>query len=143
MSKLEGKRAFVTGASRGIGAAIAHRFAADGASVAVGYERSAEAANNIVSLIEEAGGRAFAVQMDAADPHSVKQAVDEAASKLGGLDILVNNAGIIRYGTVGEIPLEDIDATLSVNVRAVILATQAALPCIRLNYIVATFKEVT
>jgi len=66
--------------------------------------------------------------MDAANPHSIKAAVDEAAEKLGGLDILVNNAGIIRYGAAGEITLEDIDATLAVNVRAVILATQAALP---------------
>ncbi|MEA1648004.1 SDR family oxidoreductase [Nitrospirillum sp. BR 11164] len=128
MPSLQGKRAFITGASRGIGAAIARRFAADGADVAIGYERSAEAATAIVKEIEAAGRRAFAVQMDAANPQSIKQAVDEAASKLGGIDILVNNAGIIRYGVVGEIPLEDIDATLAVNVRAVILATQAALP---------------
>ena len=127
MPTLQGKRAFVTGASRGIGAAIARRFAAEGAAVAIGYERSADAANAIAREIEAAGGRAFAVQMDAADPHSIRQAVDEAAAKLGGLDILVNNAGIIRYGLVGEIPIEDIDATLNVNVRAVILATQAAL----------------
>ncbi|GEP07738.1 SDR family NAD(P)-dependent oxidoreductase [Methylobacterium oxalidis] len=128
MLSLQGKRAFVTGASRGIGAAIARRFAAEGATVAVGYERSADAAQTIATEIQTAGGRAVAIQMDAADPASIKQAVDRAATELGGLDILVNNAGIIRYGSVGEITLEDIDATLAVNVRAVILATQAALP---------------
>jgi NAD(P)-dependent dehydrogenase (short-subunit alcohol dehydrogenase family) len=128
MSSLLGKRAFVTGASRGIGAAIARRFAAEGAAVAIGYERSADVAHAIAQEIEAAGGRAVAIQMDAVDPASIRQAVDQAASTLGGLDILVNNAGIIRYGAAGEISLADIDATLAVNVRAVILATQAALP---------------
>src|SRR5689334_17354553 len=103
MSSLQGKRAFVTGASRGIGAAIAHRFAAEGAAVAIGYERSADAANTIAKEIEAAGGRAVAIQMNAANPASIKQAVDRAASELGGLDILVNNAGIISYGTVEEV----------------------------------------
>ncbi|MEA1672818.1 SDR family NAD(P)-dependent oxidoreductase [Nitrospirillum sp. BR 11163] len=128
MSSLQGKRAFITGASRGIGAAIARRFAAEGAAVAIGYERSADAANAIAREIEAAGGRAFAVQMNAAEPASIKQAVDHAASELGGLDILVNNAGIISYGTVEEVTLEQIDVMLAVNVRGVILATQAALP---------------
>jgi len=128
MKPLQGKRAFITGASRGIGAAIARRFSADGADIAIGYERSADAANAIVTEIQAAGGRAFSVQMNAADPRSVKHAVDEAAAKLGGLDILVNNAGIISYGTVEEVTLEQIDAMLAVNVRGVILATQAALP---------------
>jgi 3-oxoacyl-[acyl-carrier protein] reductase len=128
MPSLQGKRAFVTGASRGIGAAIARRFAADGAAVAIGYERSADAAEAIAGEIASAGGRAVTIQMNAADPASIKQAVDRAASALGGLDILVNNAGIIRYGSVEAITLEDIDAMLAVNVRAVILATQAALP---------------
>ncbi len=127
MKPLEGKHAFVTGGSRGIGAAIARRFAADGADVAIGYERSAEAANAIAAEIQSAGNRAVAIQMNAADPTSIKQAVDRAAKELGGLDILVNNAGIISYGTVEEITLEQIDAMLAVNVRGVILATQAAL----------------
>lgn len=128
MPSLTGKRAFITGASRGIGAAIAKRFAAEGASVAIGYERSADTANAIATEIEKKGGRAAAIQMDATNPASIKRAVDLAAAELGGLDILVNNAGIIRYGTVEQVSLEDIDAVLAVNVRAVILATQAALP---------------
>ncbi|MBB3354606.1 MULTISPECIES: SDR family NAD(P)-dependent oxidoreductase [Rhizobium] len=128
MKSLTGKRAFVTGASRGIGAAIARRFAAEGAFVAIGYERSAEAANAIANEIEAGGGRAVTIQMNAADPISIKKAVDQAASELGGLDVLVNNAGIISYGTLEEVTLEQIDAMLHVNVRAVILASQAALP---------------
>lgn len=128
MPMLHGKRAFVTGGSRGIGAAIVRRFATEGAAVAIGYERSADAASAIANQIRAAGGSAVTIQMDAADPTSIKQAVEYAASELGGLDILVNNAGIIRYGSIADVTLEDIDTTLSVNVRAVILATQAALP---------------
>jgi 3-oxoacyl-[acyl-carrier protein] reductase len=125
---LTGKRAFVTGGSRGIGAAIVKRLAADGAAVAIGYETSAKAAQALAGEIEARGGKAVAVQVDAVDAGSIKRAVDQAAAALGGLDILVNNAGIWRDGPIETTPLSDIDATLAVNVRAVILATQAALP---------------
>jgi 3-oxoacyl-[acyl-carrier protein] reductase len=127
MQSLLGKRAFVTGASRGIGAAIARRLAADGADVAVSYEQSASAAERLVREIQATGRKAAAVQMSAADPASVRKAVDQAAKELGGLDILVNNAGIMRAGPFENISLDDIDFTLSVNVRAVIVATQTAL----------------
>lgn len=127
MATLEGKRAFVTGASRGIGAAIARRLAAEGADVAIGYERSAQAAQTIVADIAGTGRKAVAIQMDAADPASVRRAVDQAAAQLGGLDILVNNAGIYRGGPIEEMTLEDVDAVLAVNVRSVMLASQAAL----------------
>ncbi|TXI86338.1 MAG: 3-oxoacyl-ACP reductase FabG [Cupriavidus sp.] len=127
MLSLEGKRAFVTGGSRGIGAAVVRRFAAEGAAVAIGYERSASQAKALVEQIKASGGRAVAVQMDAADPASVRRAVDRAAEAWGGLDILVNNAGIIRAGNIDEMSLEDVDTTLAVNVRAVIVASQAAL----------------
>jgi 3-oxoacyl-[acyl-carrier protein] reductase len=124
---LTGKKAFVTGASRGIGAAIARRLAREGASVAVGYERSAAAAQEVVNQIEGDGSRAVAVQMAADDAEAVKRAVNEAAESLGGLDILVNNAGVFRNGPIEDMTLEDVDTTLKVNVRAAILASQAAL----------------
>ena len=126
MSELEGKRALVTGGSRGIGAAIALALAKKGADVAITYERSAERAAKVVRAIEAQGRRALAIQADSADATAVKRSVDAAADGLGGLDILVNNAGIGRGGTVAEISLADIDALLDVNVRSVVLASQAA-----------------
>ncbi|MEE7449672.1 oxidoreductase [Methylobacterium radiotolerans] len=128
MSELAGKRALVTGASRGIGAAIALMLADRGADVAITYERSAERAAEIVRAIEAKGRRALAIQADSADATAVKRSVDEAAQHLGGLDILVNNAGIARGGPVAEMSLADIDAILDVNVRSVVLASQAAIP---------------
>ncbi|MDN7999285.1 SDR family NAD(P)-dependent oxidoreductase [Burkholderia multivorans] len=126
MNRLQGKRALVTGGSRGIGAAIAKRLAADGADVAITYEKSAERAQAVVAEIETLGRRAVAIQADSADPAVVRAAVDRAADTLGGLDILVNNAGIFRAGSLDALTLDDIDATLNVNVRAVIVASQAA-----------------
>jgi len=126
MNRLQGKRALVTGGSRGIGAAIAKRLAADGADVAITYEKSAERARAVVADIEALGRRAVAIQADSADPVAVRGAVDHAAQTLGGLDILVNNAGIFRATALDDLTLDDIDATLNVNVRAVIVASQAA-----------------
>ena len=126
MSNLDGKRALVTGASRGIGAAIALRLAQDGADVAITYERSADKAAEVVKSIEALGRKAVALKADAADPAAVRQAVDDAAQALGGLDILVNNAGLARGGPIETLTLDDIDAILGVNVRGVIVASQAA-----------------
>lgn len=128
MSELAGKRALVTGASRGIGAAIALALAERGADVAITYERSAERAAEVVRAIEARGRRGLAIQADSADASAVKRSVDAVAAELGGLDILVNNAGIARGGSVAEMPLADIDALLAVNVRSVVLASQAAIP---------------
>ncbi|MFL9945922.1 3-oxoacyl-ACP reductase FabG [Paraburkholderia agricolaris] len=126
MMKLQGKRALVTGASRGIGAAIARRLAADGADVAITFERSAEQAEVVAAEIRALGRRALAIQADSADPAAVRAAVDQVAQSFGGLDILVNNAGIFRAGPLESLSLDDIDATLYVNVRAVVIASQAA-----------------
>ena len=127
MSELSGKRALVTGASRGIGAAIALALAEKGADVAITYERSADRAAEVVRAIEEGGRRGVAIQADSADAAAVKRSVEEAVAALGGLDILVNNAGIARGGPVAEASLADIDALLAVNIRSVVLASQAAL----------------
>ncbi len=128
MSELTNKRALVTGASRGIGAGIALALADKGVDVAITYERSADRAAEVVRAIEAKGRRAVAIQADSADPEAVKRSVEEAVSKLGGLDILVNNAGIARMGPVADISLADVDALLNVNVRSVIVASQAAIP---------------
>ncbi len=126
MAKLLGKKALVTGGSRGIGAATALRLAQEGADVALTYERSRDKAEAVAAQIRALGRKAVALQADNADPAAVKAAVDAAAKELGGLDILVNNAGIWHYGEVGSWSGEQIDAILSINVRAVVVASQAA-----------------
>jgi NAD(P)-dependent dehydrogenase (short-subunit alcohol dehydrogenase family) len=125
---LIGKRALVTGASRGIGAAIAKRLAAEGADVAITYEKSADLAATVVRDIESAGRRGIAIQADSADVAAIQASIEKTVAALGGLDILVNNAGILRLDDVADMTLEDIDALLNVNVRAPIVASKAALP---------------
>jgi len=128
MKELEGKRALVTGASRGIGAAIALELAEKGADVAITFERSADRAAEVVRAIEGKGRKAIAIQADSADPAAIKRSVETAAEALGGIDILVNNAGIALYAPVADIAVEQIDALLDVNVRAPVLTAQAAIP---------------
>ncbi len=127
MSKLAKKVAFVTGGSRGIGAAIAKRLAADGASVAITYAKDASAASAVVKEIERTGGKAVAIQADAADSEAVKNAVEKAVAALGRLDVLVNNAGTAIPKPFEETTLEEIDRVINVNVRGVLVTTQAAL----------------
>jgi 3-oxoacyl-[acyl-carrier protein] reductase len=124
---LQGKRALVTGASRGIGAAIAKTLAAEGADVAITYEKSADRANEVVSAIRDLGRKGVAIQADSADVSAVQSSVEKTVRELGGLDILINNAGILRVGGLKDNSLEDIDALLDVNVRAPIVASKAAL----------------
>jgi 3-oxoacyl-[acyl-carrier protein] reductase len=124
---LKGKRALVTGASRGIGAAIAKTLAAEGADVAITYERSAERAAEVVSAIKAQGRKGVAIQADSADVTAVQASIEKTVKELGGLDILVNNAGILRIGELKDNSLEDIDALLDVNVRSPIVASKAAL----------------
>jgi 3-oxoacyl-[acyl-carrier protein] reductase len=125
---LAGKRALVTGASRGIGAEIAKALAAEGADVAITYEKSAERAAEVVAAIKAKGRKAVAIKADSADVAAVQASIEKTVAELGGLDILVNNAGILRFSDLKDISLADIDALLDVNVRAPIVASKAALP---------------
>lgn len=127
MTMLSGKRALVTGGSRGMGRAIATRFAAEGADVAVTYAASEQAAAETVGAIEAQGRRGLAIQADNRDAVALAAAVDRAASALGGLDILVNNAGIFAVGPIDQLPLEAFDETMAVNLRAVFIASKRAV----------------
>jgi len=127
MSDLINKVALVTGASRGIGAAIAKRLAEDGASVAITYSRGADAAAHVVDDIEAKGGKAFAIQADATDAAAVQSAVNEVVSTYGQLDILVNNAGTAIPKPFEDTTLEELDRVIDLNVRGLFIATQAAL----------------
>src|SRR5580692_2754475 len=124
---LEGKIALVTGGSRGIGAAIAKRLAADGANVAITYTKGADAAASVVKEIERAGRKAIAIQADAADADAVEAAVEKTVATFGRLDVLVNNAGTVIPKRFEETTLDEMDRVIDINVRGVFVATQAAL----------------
>jgi 3-oxoacyl-[acyl-carrier protein] reductase len=118
----------VTGGSRGIGAEIVRRLAADGAAVAFTYGASTADAEKLVAKVAEAGGTAVAIQADSADVDQVARSIDETVAQLGGLDILVNNAGVAYVEEAESLPLEQFDRLVAVNVRAVFVAIQRALP---------------
>jgi len=125
--QLANKRALVTGGSRGIGAAIVKRLAREGAHVALSYVSKPEQAQATVKAAQALGVKALAIQADSADPKAVVAAVERTVRELGGIDILVNNAGLGVIAPIDDFRLEDFDRTFAVNVRAVFVATQAAV----------------
>jgi 3-oxoacyl-[acyl-carrier protein] reductase len=127
MAKLDGKVALVTGASRGIGAAIARRLAADGAKVVVNYSKSEGPAKETVTAITKAGGEAVAIKADVSKPAEIPGLFAGVKKAFGGLDILVNNAGIMERGPIMEVTAEHIDKHFATNVRGLLLCTVEGL----------------
>jgi 3-oxoacyl-[acyl-carrier protein] reductase len=125
---LAGRRALVTGGSRGIGAGIVRRLAADGAAVAFTYREAKGPATDLEQEIIGSGGMAWAIQADSAVPEALRVAISETVEGFGGLEVLVNNAGTSHIAPIEEFPLAEYDRILAVNVRAIFVAIQAALP---------------
>lgn len=126
MNELAGKVALVTGGSRGIGAAVAERLAADGAMVAFTYARAADRAEAVAKQIKANGGQVLVIHADHADPETAANAVEQTVREWGRIDILVNNAGIFGGGPLDGITIDELDRILAVDVKAVFLASQAA-----------------
>jgi 3-oxoacyl-[acyl-carrier protein] reductase len=125
MGRLDGKIAIVTGSSRGIGRAIAERLARDGANLVVNYSKGADAAREVVSAVDRAGGRARAVQADVSRVEDVRRLFDEAG-KLGDIDIVVANAGIAMFGPLAEMRDEDYERVFAVNTRGTFFVLREA-----------------
>ncbi|WP_375739678.1 3-oxoacyl-ACP reductase family protein [Pseudomonas boanensis] len=125
-NQLAGKVAFIQGGSRGIGAATALRLAKEGAAVALTYASSAQAAEAVIETIRATGGRAMAIRADSADEQAIRGAIRQAVEAFGRLDILVNNAGVLAVAPIEDFSIEDLDRTLAVNVRSVVIASQEA-----------------
>src|SRR5580658_2939756 len=124
---LQGKVALVTGASKGIGSAIALELAARGAAVAVNYSGSKAGADKVVAEVKAAGGKAIAVQANVADPASIQPLIETVATQLGPIDVLVNNAGVYEFGPLDQITPEHFHKQFNINVLGLLLVTQAAV----------------
>ena len=127
MSELSGKVSLVTGASRGIGAAVAVRLAELGSDVAITYAQSKERADEVVDKITAHGRRGLAIRADSAAADEVVAAVGHVVDEFGLLDVLVNNAGVFPFGPIEDVSLDEVERTLGIHARAVYLASQAAV----------------
>ncbi|MCV9963092.1 SDR family oxidoreductase [Pararhizobium sp. BT-229] len=126
MSRLNNKVAFITGGSRGIGAAIALALAKDGADIAITYASAPEKADEVIRAIEKLGRRALAIKADNLDAAAVEAAVNKAHAGLGSLDILVNSAGVFSVDPIDTATLEEYDRVMAIHVRASFVASKAA-----------------
>lgn len=128
MSKLKGKVAVVTGASKGIGAAIARGLAAEGAAVVVNYASSRSGADSVVAEITKAGGKAIAVRGDVSKADEARGIIDAAVRQFGRLDVLVNNSGVYEFAPIEAVTEEQFHRIFNINVLGLLLTTQAAIP---------------
>jgi 3-oxoacyl-[acyl-carrier protein] reductase len=127
MARLKGKVAIVTGASKGIGAAIAEKFAEEGAAVVVNYARSGKEAEQVVERIRQKGGKAVAVQADLSKVSEIKPLFDKAQQEFGKVDVVVNNAGVYEFAPLDSVTEEHFDRQYDLNVKGLIFATQEAV----------------
>ncbi|WP_167107132.1 3-oxoacyl-ACP reductase family protein [Mycobacterium sp. DL592] len=127
-ASLTGRRALVTGGSRGIGAEIVRRLTADGAAVAFTYANSAAVAEKLVADVAGNGGKAVAIRADAADRSQIAAAVERSIAELGGLDVLVNNAGVAEIAAIEDLTAEQFDTMVAINIGGVFWATRSAIP---------------
>ncbi|WP_197376019.1 SDR family NAD(P)-dependent oxidoreductase [Mycolicibacterium baixiangningiae] len=124
---LAGRRALVTGGSRGIGAEIVRRLTADGAAVAFTYSASGTNAEKLVAEVTANGAKVVAIQADAADPSQNASAVDRAVAELGGLDVVVNNAAVAHFDAIGDYPPEQFDRMVAINIGGMFWTTRSAI----------------
>ncbi|MHC6226121.1 SDR family NAD(P)-dependent oxidoreductase [Pseudomonas sp. X10] len=141
MSDLTGKVAIVTGSSKGIGAGIAERLAAEGAKVIVNYSRSAEDAEKVVKRIAAAGGKALAHKADISRPDEIALLIDATVRAFGRLDILVNNAGVYKPDSLEELSAESFDEHFNLNVRGLLLTTQAAARVMKAGSVIVNISS--
>jgi len=125
--RLAGKKAFVTGGSRGIGAGIVRRLAEEDAAVAFTYRGRHDAAERVSQEITKSGGQAIAIRADSGDPHALTSAVDQAAERLEGIDIFVSSAGTLLFKPIEQFTLEDFNHIIAVDIRAAYVGSKAVL----------------